>query len=240
MDNESQWYPAFWGGLHVTGPDAQAFLQGQLSHDLRKTPADGYVWSSYSSPKGRVLAVFRVRVIEGGYALLMPPDLIDPIQKRLKMFVLRSKVELDARVPDKSETADSDRRHMIHSGLPVVYAATQDHWVAQMLNLDHLGGIAFDKGCFTGQEVIARLHYLGKLKRRMFQVRGQGDVPAPGSSILNRDGDSQSVGEIVDAVPEGSGFVASAVLQQSVADVDTLSLERDVDDKLLRPLAYTY
>src|SRR6202008_3026879 len=56
----------------------------------------------------------------------------------------------------------------ILAGLPSVGAATQDHFVAQMLNLDALGGISFNKGCYTGQEVVARLHYLGQLKRRMF------------------------------------------------------------------------
>ena len=53
------------------------------------------------------------------------------------------------------------------AGLPQVYAATSETFVAQMLNLDLLGAIAFDKGCYTGQEVIARAHYRGRVKRRM-------------------------------------------------------------------------
>jgi folate-binding protein YgfZ len=55
----------------------------------------------------------------------------------------------------------------IAAGLPQVYAATSEAFVAQMLNLDVLGGIAFDKGCYTGQEIIARAHYRGRIKRRM-------------------------------------------------------------------------
>ena len=55
----------------------------------------------------------------------------------------------------------------IAEGLPQVYAATSEAFVAQMLNLDLLGAIAFDKGCYTGQEVIARAHYRGRVKRRM-------------------------------------------------------------------------
>jgi folate-binding protein YgfZ len=59
------------------------------------------------------------------------------------------------------------RRLDIAAGLPQVYAATSEEFVAQMLNLDALGAIAFDKGCYTGQEVIARAHYRGRVKRRM-------------------------------------------------------------------------
>jgi folate-binding protein YgfZ len=59
----------------------------------------------------------------------------------------------------------------IAAGLPQVHARTSEAFVAQMLNLDELGGIAFDKGCYTGQEVIARAHYRGRVKRRMQRFR---------------------------------------------------------------------
>jgi folate-binding protein YgfZ len=62
---------------------------------------------------------------------------------------------------------DDWRRFDIAAGLPQVYAATSEEFVAQMLNLDVLEAIAFDKGCYTGQEVIARAHYRGRVKRRM-------------------------------------------------------------------------
>jgi hypothetical protein len=63
------------------------------------------------------------------------------------------------------------QRHAIENGEPQVYAATSGEFVAQMLNLDVLGVIAFDKGCYTGQEVIARAHYRGRVKRRMQRFR---------------------------------------------------------------------
>jgi folate-binding protein YgfZ len=59
------------------------------------------------------------------------------------------------------------QRLEVAAGQPQVYAATSEEFVAQMLNLDSVGGIAFDKGCYTGQEVIARAHYRGRVKRRM-------------------------------------------------------------------------
>src|SRR5262249_47679079 len=59
----------------------------------------------------------------------------------------------------------------IHAGIPTVTAATQDKFVPQTLNWDVLGGINFKKGCYTGQEIIARMHYLGRLKERLFAFR---------------------------------------------------------------------
>ena len=56
----------------------------------------------------------------------------------------------------------------IRSGLPLVTAATQDQFIPQMANLELIGGVSFEKGCYTGQEVVARTQHLGKVKRRMF------------------------------------------------------------------------
>jgi len=65
------------------------------------------------------------------------------------------------------------QRLAIAAGEPQVYAATSEAFVAQMLNLDVLGAIAFDKGCYTGQEIIARAHYRGKVKRRLQRFRAR-------------------------------------------------------------------
>ena len=231
--------PASWACLRVTGPDAETFLQGQLSGDVRD-PGRG--WTSYSSPKGRMLAVLRLVRDGDRFDLHLPPALLEPIAKRLRMFVLRSKVTLEAIAPRDAHDATvmRDRRALIEAGVPVVYPHTQDRWVAQMANLDQLGGISFDKGCYTGQEVVARLHYLGNLKKRMFLVRGDGPAPTPGTDIRNAAGDGQAVGDIVDAVADGDGFVASAVLQLGVAESGTLHLARENATPLARPQAYRY
>jgi folate-binding protein YgfZ len=75
----------------------------------------------------------------------------------------------DRAAPPPGDSSQHDRWHAadIAAGLPVVYAATAGEFVAQMLNLDALGGISFTKGCYTGQEVIARAHYRGRVKRRL-------------------------------------------------------------------------
>jgi tRNA-modifying protein YgfZ len=81
------------------------------------------------------------------------------------------------------------QRLEVAAGQPQVYAATSEEFVAQMLNLDSVGGIAFDKGCYTGQEVIARAHYRGRVKRRMqrFVSRGACQL-APGDAGQLADG----------------------------------------------------
>jgi folate-binding protein YgfZ len=95
------------------------------------------------------------------------------------------------------------RRLAIEAGDPQVYAATTEEFVAQMLNLDVVGAIALDKGCYTGQEVIARAHYRGRVKRRMQRFithtplrlkAGDGGVLADGRAL-----------KVVDAVvlPDG-------------------------------------
>jgi len=82
----------------------------------------------------------------------------------------------------------------IENGIPQVFAATSESFVAQMLNLDLLGAIAFDKGCYTGQEVIARAHYRGRVKRRMQRWLNAGDVELrPGDVARSPDGRSLAV-----------------------------------------------
>lgn len=91
----------------------------------------------------------------------------------------------------------------IAAGLPQVYTATSEAFVAQMLNLDAIGAISFEKGCYTGQEIIARAHYRGRVKRRMqrFRTRSATTVAA-GDSLKLSDGRSARV---VDAVAVGDG-----------------------------------
>jgi folate-binding protein YgfZ len=93
-----------------------------------------------------------------------------------------------------TDSLEDWRRADIAAGLPQVFPATSETFVAQMLNLDLLGGIAFDKGCYTGQEVIARAHYRGRVKRRLQRWQGTGNrVPRAGDAARSRDGRSLTV-----------------------------------------------
>jgi len=97
----------------------------------------------------------------------------------------------------------------IREGLPQVYADTSELFVAQMLNLDLIDGIRFSKGCFTGQEIIARTQHLGRIKRRMHRLSlPQGDWHI-GQAIVLTDGRSGRLTELADT---GDAFEALAVL----------------------------
>lgn len=82
----------------------------------------------------------------------------------------------------------------IRAGLPQVLTETHESFVAQMLNLDLLSGISFNKGCYTGQEIIARAHFRGVVKRRMFRLAAACSPPAAGTRILAGD---THAGEVV-------------------------------------------
>ncbi|MGA1254151.1 MAG: YgfZ/GcvT domain-containing protein, partial [Burkholderiaceae bacterium] len=255
------------------GPDAEQFLQAQLTNSLQALGPEQHQLTGYCSAKGRLLAIARLwRISEDRIGLLLPTDIAPAIVKRLSMFVLRAKVRLSlaqaqvkglwfglpanleaapsagsvSRHPSDSETfllwleaasteaagesvgvdhstrADESHDHIsgqqfhgtralcisfneekspkdagvsasngyptqhdsassasqewawhaadIRAGLPWVWASSQDLFVPQMVNLELLDGVNFQKGCYPGQEVVARSQYLGKLNRRMFGV----------------------------------------------------------------------
>jgi tRNA-modifying protein YgfZ len=107
----------------------------------------------------------------------------------------------------------------IRAGLPQIYLATRETFVAQMLNLDLLDGISFTKGCYTGQEIIARTQHLGRIKRRLHRLRLPAGDWLIGQPIRLPDGRS---GRLTEVVRNGDGSEALAVLNvQSQPDTDS-------------------
>jgi len=94
----------------------------------------------------------------------------------------------------------------IKDGLPQVYAATQELFVAQMLNLDLIDGISFTKGCYTGQEIIARTQHLGRIKRRMFILRLPAGRYGPGDALVLSDGRIAKLVEVVNGASESNAL----------------------------------
>ena len=104
----------------------------------------------------------------------------------------------------------------ISRGIVWVNAATQDKFIPQFANYDVLEGIDFDKGCYVGQEIIARLHYRGEVKRRAICVCGEGEPPPPATPL--QDSAGKGVGEIANSVvnsDSNGGYSALAVVQLS-------------------------
>lgn len=122
--------------------------------------------------------------------------------------------------PDANASLEWHRAD-VAAGLPQVFPETTEAFVAQMLNLDLLGGISFEKGCYTGQEIIARMHFRGAAKRRMFRFRTDAAAPPPGTRIVV---DGQHAGDVADAVACDAGSELLAVISLSHAN-SALQLE---------------
>jgi folate-binding protein YgfZ len=251
--------------LKVTGSEVDAFLQGQLSNDLKNVTDSKAQLSAYSDPQGQVLALFLIFKYQGDLYLNFDGALKEPILKRLRMFVLRADVQftdvsdsliqigfagefgdldiqrrLSTKVKDVYETDYIDIDGMrdicvvkvpgpyhryalfgpaeqmmeawkslrsnadvtnsydwnllnITAGVPEVNANTTGKFVAQFLNLDKLDAINFKKGCFPGQEIIARMHYRGKVTKRMIRIRFEESLNlTAGETLILKDSNEKS------------------------------------------------
>ncbi len=267
-----------YGLIGFAGEEAQTFLHGQITNDLRGLRQSDAVFAGYCSAKGRLLANFLIFKRGGELLLMLPGSLREAIQKRLTMFVLRAKVKVrDAtdewialglagpgastavarqfgsappamlgvvqqetgwavRLSDerfdlfiRPETAIAVWQALagqarpvgtpvwdwltVNAGVPVILPATQDHFVPQMANMEMLHGVSFQKGCYPGQEIVARSQYLGKLKRRMYLAHVDAEA-APGDELYSPELGTQSCGMVANAAPApGGGTDLLAVMQ---------------------------
>lgn len=106
----------------------------------------------------------------------------------------------------------------IQAGFPLVTAATREEFVPQMADFEKIGGVSFNKGCYPGQEIVARTQYLGKVKRHLYRLSSEQMLQA-GDELHSPDSPDQSCGKIVSAAPApGGGCVALAVVQANFVD----------------------
>lgn len=110
----------------------------------------------------------------------------------------------------------------LEAGLPIVHPETLDHFVPQTADLDLAGGISFTKGCYPGQEIVARVHYLGRLKQRLFLAQASATAP-PGASVFDAVS-GQAVGEVMDSAATADGYCLGLVLNLSQAANASLRL----------------
>ncbi len=113
----------------------------------------------------------------------------------------------------------------LNAGIPMIVAATQDEFVPQMVNLEVIGGVSFKKGCYTGQEIVARSQYLGRMKRRMFLAHVDAEAVA-GDPVYSADHEGQASGTVVNAAPApAGGFDVLVVARVDSATAHTLHLK---------------
>lgn len=226
----------FFGVIRVSGAERHDFLHNQLSNDIKSLPKNHACYATYNSPKGRVIANLLVYHQGDDLYLVLAADLVDKVLKRLKMFVLRAKVELTV-LPDwgvsgslnpaatpqhpsephlilppnehgeivlphsgclkialisdlvthDAKMEQAWRIHEIRSGFAWISEATTETCVAQMLNQHLIGGVHFRKGCYPGQEIIARAQYRGQVKRGLAVARSTVAQTA-GAEVVDADG----------------------------------------------------
>jgi folate-binding protein YgfZ len=131
-------------------------------------------------------------------------------------------------------------RTAIHAGIPQITAATQEKFVPQMINYELIGGVNFKKGCYPGQEIVARSQYLGKLKRRMLLAQVDGTDAAAGMEVFSSADPEQPCGMIVNAEPNGPDSSSCLVeIKRAAAEAGTVHLGAR-DGKVLQFLNLPY
>ncbi|MHB0775552.1 CAF17-like 4Fe-4S cluster assembly/insertion protein YgfZ [Halomonas sp. WWR20] len=125
--------------------------------------------------------------------------------------------------------------HDIQAGLAWMTQAHQDTYLPQMLNWEALGGISFRKGCYTGQEVVARAHFRGQVKKRLMRAKLEGsELPSPGTPVENADG--KKLGDVFRAAADADGQVEILAVVTTRDTPDTLQ----VNGVPLTPLTLPY
>ena len=202
------------GLVQVQGLDAEKFLQGQLTCDVRlATEHAPPCLSAHCNLKGRVIFTCRLFYSDGGYFLAMPKSQVETAISSLKKYAAFSKVAIcDASKAIKNplqdqETDDSDacKRADIASGIADIYPETSGQFTPHELNYHELNGVSFEKGCYIGQEIVARMHYRGKLKNRFMHARVHlTKPPQRGEKIFYREHEQDEIaGYMVDFAKEG-------------------------------------
>ena len=179
----------------VSGADRVEFLQGQLTQDVARLSVEPSLGTAWCNAKGRVVVTGHLIARGDSIDFVIPEDIADAVLRRLTMYRLRAKVdtELDASAVPDDLPSPSER---IAAGRVEIGAEASEGFTPHMLNLDLLGAVSFDKGCYTGQEVVARTHYRGATKRPTLRFESTEPV-APGDKVSAGERD---VGEVLNAI----------------------------------------
>jgi folate-binding protein YgfZ len=171
-------------------------------------------------------ALLAVRVSPGRAELWVPAEQAAEVQAKLT-----------AQLPEAP--LDAWLLGQVQAGIGQVMAQTRELFIPQMLNLQAVGGVSFKKGCYTGQEIVARMQYLGKLKRRLYRVALAADsLPEPGTPLFAPSHKS-AIGEVVLGAPAEQGFELLAVLQADAVEGGEIHVG-DAQGPLLSLLSLPY
>jgi len=228
----------YLSATRVSGPDAGAFLQAQLSADIAALEDGQSTFAVYCSPQGKVFGLLLIGRHKDNYMVVGSAQLLPSIVQRLRIYIFRSKVEIEPldhmqvcgllpsrpddpaspvlapgdmplRYAIASEDAQNDeaterwRHSELSNGVAWLDANTTEKYIPQMLGYDQIGAVSFTKGCYPGQEIVARTHYLGKVKRKPLLVTIMDQPVMESGSRVQIQYEAETVdGTLVDTAPE--------------------------------------
>lgn len=176
----------------VTGTDCVDFFQRQVTADVEKLEDQTALLTAWCNIQGRVSSLMWLCKNAGTITLYIPDETYQAVMPRLQMFVLRDDVKFDAatacyggirdgQLVVSEEEQSSWTKALIDAGIPHLTTEACNQYLPQMLNLDCIGGLSFSKGCYPGQEIVARTHFRGKLKQRLLRL----NAPSGETEIYN-------------------------------------------------------
>ncbi|HJX18803.1 MAG TPA: hypothetical protein VJ437_11490 [Acidiferrobacterales bacterium] len=175
---------AEFGRIGLSGPNAEALLKNALGN------APATVYDSITSDD---VTIVRLHGPHARFVLHAPLSRLTPLWQTLSAKAM-------------PVGAGPWSWLDIMAGIPVILPGTVEEFVPQMANLELVGGVSFTKGCYPGQEIVARMHYLGRLKQRMLRAHVDATLPPqPGTPVFAPDLPGQSTGSVLDAQPSPQG-----------------------------------
>lgn len=219
--------PLSFSALTLQGADAEKFLQGQLTLDVTKLELEGRrLPTAICDLKGRVqFGLWIQRRAEDAFELIVASDLQDSLVKHIKKYGAFSKITLSPPITltpalihgqaDFEVEARSDalewQQVAIANGQAWITAATSGLFQPQELRLHQRDGVHYDKGCYLGQEIVARLYFRAKPKAWLHRIAGTGELPQAGQQLTT---DVQ----VVNAVTATDGWQALVIAKPAALD----------------------
>lgn len=211
------------------GTSAEVVEQGQITGLLGSATAAalaGELVAGLEAPGDSV-------AVSGGFLIRVEPT-AEGIQRFEFWRTGPSEIDLDA----SEQRSETDwQASEIAAGIAALTEQTREAFVPQMLNWQHVGGVHFKKGCYTGQEVIARMHFLGQLKKSLYRARlDSATAPEPGTAILAGE---RSVGTVINALPLANDTCELlAVIRHDAADSELHAAGLEAAPLSILPLPY--
>lgn len=226
----------YLGLIRISGVDAKKLLQGQLTCQLDDVSTHQSQLGAHCNPQGRVISFFRLFFYQDAYYLQMRSEMIETAMNALQKYAVFFKVEIapddQALLRDTTISLPEWQYQNILAGIPTIYLATTGRFLPHEINLPQLNAVSFNKGCYTGQEIIARMHYRGQLKKHMYRASVKTNtLPAPGSDIFNE----KPCGIVVDSCFQTENMAQLLVVTEENL-VQTQTLFIDAHQK--EPLAF--